>query len=68
MKDNSLIKGLLGIVLVPSLVLASKPDTPQDRYLEAYTVIAEADLLSKAGQEIEARLKYEEAWRRLKKV
>lgn len=68
MKDNSLIKGLLGIVLVPSLVLASKPDTPQDRYLEAYAVIAEADLLSKAGQEIEARLKYEEAWRRLKKV
>ena len=63
-----MIKGLLGIVLVPSLVLASKPDTPQDRYREAYAVIAEADLLSKAGQEIEARLKYEEAWHRLKKV
>jgi len=63
-----LIKGLLGIVLVPSLVLASKPDTPQDRYLEAYAVIQEADLLSKAGQANEARLKYEEAWHRLKKV
>lgn len=65
---NSLIKGLLGIVLVSSLVLASKSDMPQDRYLEAYAVIQEADLLAKTGQENEARIKYEEAWHRLKKV
>ena len=61
-------KAFFGIVLVSSLVLASGSDTPQDRYLEAYAIIQEADLLTKAGQEKEALLKYEKAWHLLKRL
>ena len=67
-KYGSLTKAFLGIVLVSSLVLASGSDTPQDRYLEAYAIIQEADLLTKAGQEKEALLKYEKAWHLLKRL
>ena len=54
--------------MVSSLALASKTDTRQDRYLEAYAIIQEADLLTKLGQEKEALLKYEKAWHLLKKL
>jgi hypothetical protein len=67
-KDIWVIKWILGIVLFPILVWAVKTDSPQDLYLKAYVIIKEADLLAKAGQENEARDKYEKAWHQLKRV